>query len=312
VAFPKASTIWFNGRLVPWDECKVHVLAHGLHYGTSVFEGMRSYDTELGPAVFRLREHMRRLVESAKVQRLPIPYDVDALSAATLELLRANQLRAAYIRPVAYLGYSSLLLDTRPELPIDVAIAAFPLDRYLGDTSVGLDVAVSSWVRAAGSHPALAKAAGNYLPSRLASMEAHDHGYAEALMFDANGMICEGAAENLFMVADGVLVTPPTWSAILRGITRDSVIDLARELGVTVVERPIAREQLYLADEVFLTGTATEVAPVATIDRLPVADGKPGPITKRLQAAFDAITRGGIDKHGWLSFRDGEPTARNR
>lgn len=308
MAIPKAEWIWMNGQLVPWDEAQVHVLAHGLHYGSSVFEGIRAYDTPRGPAIFRLEAHVDRMLYSCRVFRLAVPFSKVQITAAILETVRANGHQACYIRPLVYRGCGGLPLDGR-ENPVEVIVATWEWGAYLGDEALeqGVEVGVSSWRRMApGTLPALAKLGGQYVNSQLAAMEAHDQGFSEAIMLDANGYLSEGSGENLFLVRDGVIYTPPLAASVLLGITRDSVLTLARELGYPVQEEFLAREVLYLADEVFMVGTAAEVTPVRAVDGIPVGDGRPGPVTRALQQAFFAIVRGKVeDRHGWLAVVDG-------
>ena len=295
--------IWRNGKLVPWAQATTHVLTHALHYGTGVFEGMRAYDTpHMGSVIFRNREHFERLRFSASVYAIDLTYSVDEMMAATKETLRANDLRGAYIRPLAYLGYgemgpSSMACET------DFIIAAFPWGAYLGEDGLknGIDVAVSSWRRAApGTIPAGVKAAGNYLSSRLISMEAKLNGFAEGIGLAHDGTVSEGAGENLFVVKDGRIITPPSASSILTGITRDSAMVIARDLGYEVTELPIAREMLYAADEIFLTGTAAEITPVKSVDRIAVGNGDK-PVTHAIQQVFFGLFNGETeDKWGWL------------
>nr|ADI16998.1 branched-chain amino acid aminotransferase/4-amino-4-deoxychorismate lyase [uncultured Vibrionales bacterium HF0010_22E23] len=296
--------IWSNGELVPWHQATVHVLSHALHYGTSVFEGIRCYDTPNGPVVFRHREHMQRLKDSAKIYRFPIPYSVDELMEACRETLRANKLNSAYIRPLGFVGDVGLGVCPPPETKMDLIIAAFAWGSYLGEEALanGVDAMVSSWNRAApNTIPTAAKAGGNYLSSLLVGGEARRHGYAEGIALDVRGYLSEGAGENLFMVKGGVIYTPPATSAILPGITRDTIMVLAREAGYEVREEPIAREALYLADEVFMTGTAAEMVPVRSVDQIEVGNGKRGPITEQLQSAFFGLFNGQTeDKWGWL------------
>ncbi len=295
--------IWHKGKLVPWREATVHVLTHGLHYGSSVFEGIRVYDTPSGPVFFRLSAHLRRLLDSARIYRMVLPHTQAELSAACHEVIKSNQLKAAYVRPVAYRGYGSLSVDAS-EVPMEVSIAAFPWGAYLGADALekGVDVGVSSWTRPApNTLPAAAKAGGNYLSSQLISMEAHRHGYVEGIGLDAHGNLSEGAGENLFVVRDGVIRTPPLTAGILPGITREVTIQLAQTLGLEVREQDLPRESLFLADEVFMTGTATEIAAIRSVDRMQVGAGGRGPITKRLQDAFLGLFDGRTaDAWGWL------------
>ena len=300
-------TIWHNGRLVPWEEATVHVLTHGLHYGSSVFEGIRAYDTERGPALFRPADHLRRLYGSARIYRMELPFTREALAAACREVVRVNGLTSAYLRPIAYRGYGSLGVGGE-DVPVCVSIAAMEWGAYLGAEALenGVDVCVSSWPRWAPQVlPAAAKAGGHYLSSQLVTQEAKRHGYAEGLALNADGYLAEGAGENLFLVAEGALYTPPLTSTILPGITRDTVITLARELGYAVHEQPLTRESLYLSDEIFLTGTAAEITPVRSVDGLQVGRGQRGPVTASLQRAFFARVQGREeDRHGWLEWVD--------
>ncbi|ODQ00436.1 MULTISPECIES: branched-chain-amino-acid transaminase [Salinivibrio] len=299
-----ADYIWSNGEMIAWQDATVHVLTHAMHYGTSVFEGIRCYDTPNGPVVFRHREHMQRLKDSAKIYRFPIPFSVDALMEGCRETLRVNQLRSAYIRPLGFVGNVGLGVCPPVDTEMDVIIAAFSWGSYLGEDALaqGVDAMISSWNRAApNTIPTAAKAGGNYLSSLLVGGEARRHGYAEGIALDVRGFLSEGAGENLFVIKNGVISTPPATSAILPGITRDSIITLAKEQGYTVREEPIAREALYLADEVFMTGTAAEIVPVRSVDQITVGEGQRGPITAALQQAFFGLFDGTTDdKWGWL------------
>ncbi|SKA57000.1 branched-chain amino acid transaminase [Enterovibrio nigricans] len=299
-----ADFIWSNGELIPWQDATVHVLTHAMHYGTSVFEGIRCYDTPNGPIVFRHQEHMQRLKDSAKIYRFPIPYSVDELMEACRETLRANNLRSAYIRPLGFIGNVGLGVCPPPETKMDLIIAAFSWGSYLGEEALanGVDAMISSWNRAApNSIPTAAKAGGNYLSSLLVGGEARRHGYAEGIALSVDGYLSEGAGENLFVVKNGVISTPPATSAILPGITRDSIMILARDMGYEVREENIAREALYLADEVFMTGTAAEIVPVRSVDQITVGEGTRGPITEKVQSAFFGLFSGQTeDKWGWL------------
>jgi branched-chain amino acid aminotransferase len=294
--------IWFNGGIVPWQDATVHVMAHVVHYGSSVFEGIRSYDTPDGPRIFRLHDHLTRLFASAKIYEMAIPYDLAALRAACFEVLAANQLRAGYLRPVAYRGLGGFGLSA--DTPIDVAVAAWLMGPYLGAGVLeqGIDACVSSWQRMApNTIPTGAKAGGNYLSGQLIAREARRLGFGEGIALAANGMLSEGAGENLFLVFDGALHTTPVSAAILNGITRDSIIQLARAEGIAVVERELPREYLYLADEVFMCGTAAEITPIRSVDGRPVGAGKPGPLTQRMQRLFFGLFDGSTpDRHGWL------------
>lgn len=299
----QADLIWHNGEFVPWKDAKVHVLSHGLHYGSGVFEGIRCYETERGPAVFRHREHLERLQKSAELFYLDLPYTAEELRRATHELIQRNGLGSCYIRPLAFRGYGSLGLYAT-DAPIDVIIAAFPWGVYLGEdgNEHGIRAKVSSWRRIspAGLIPH-AKASGQYLNSILAKTESEKAGYEEAILLDERGFVCEGSGENIFLVRDGQIVTPPHVAGILDGITRKSVIQIARDLGYAVVERDVARAELYLAEEVFLTGTAAELVPVREIDDHPI--GEPGEITRHVQAKFNDALRGRAEEYlEWADF----------
>ncbi|MGF1742622.1 branched-chain amino acid transaminase [Vibrio profundum] len=306
MATTTAEYIWFNGKLVPWAEANVHVLSHAMHYGTSVFEGVRCYDTPNGPIVFRHKDHAQRLINSAKIYRFPIPYSVDELMEATRETLRSNKLTSAYIRPLGFVGNVGLGVCPPADTNMDVIIAAFPWGAYLGEEALenGVDAMISSWNRAApNTTPTAAKAGGNYLSSLLVGGEARRNGYDEGIALSVDGYLSEGAGENIFVVKDGVLLTPPATSAILPGITRDSIMVIAREKGYEVKEVNIAREALYLADEIFMTGTAAEIVPVRSVDKIEVGSGKRGPITQELQAAYFGLFNGTTDdKWGWLDY----------
>ncbi|HIF9411146.1 TPA: branched-chain amino acid transaminase [Photobacterium damselae] len=301
-----ADYIWFNGEMVAWADANVHVLTHAMHYGTSVFEGIRCYNTPQGPAVFRHREHMERLKNSAKIYRFPINYSVDDLMEHCRATLRTNKLESAYIRPLAYVGNVGLGVCPPPNTEMELIIAAFPWGAYLGDEALenGVDAMISSWHRAApNTIPTAAKAGGNYLSSLLVGGEARRHGYAEGIALNVEGYISEGAGENLFVVRNGIISTPPATGSILPGITRDTIMTLAKELGYEVREENIAREALYLADEVFMTGTAAEIVPVRSVDQIIVGVGKRGPVTKVMQEAFFGLFNGTTeDKWGWLDY----------
>jgi branched-chain amino acid aminotransferase len=297
--------IWQNGRLVPGESATVHVLSHALHYGSSVFEGIRVYRTPEGSRSFRLREHITRLFNSAKLYRIAVPFSQQEIEAACNTAVLANELdNGAYIRPVVFRGYAGLGLTAPPDSPVEVAIAALEWGAYLGAEGLrnGVDVCVSSWQRVApNTIPAGAKAAGGYLSSQLISMEAKRHGYAEGIGLTVDGMVGEGAGENLFIVQDGKLYTPPAACSILAGITRDTVITLARDAGFEVHEQSMPREMLYFADEVFLTGTAAEITPVRSVDRIQVGSGSRGPVTEVLQERFFGLFSGRTsDEWGWL------------
>jgi branched-chain amino acid aminotransferase len=301
--------IWFNGKLVPWEKATVHVLSHALHYGSSVFEGLRAYETPQGPAIFRLRDHTRRLLDSAKVYRITMPFSGEVISEACRAVIAANQLkRGAYIRPVAFRGYGEIGVTPKTEPPTEVAVAAWEWGHYLAAEAEhsGVDACVSSWQRVApNTLPALAKAGGNYLSSQLIGMEARRLGFAEGIGLSTDGMVSEGSGENIFLVKDGALLTPSLAHSVLGGLTRDTVMRLARERGIEVRECTIPREMLYLADEAFFTGTAVEITPIRSIDRLSVGNGKRGPLTETLQNAFFGLFSGKTqDKWGWLDYVD--------
>jgi branched-chain amino acid aminotransferase len=301
--------IWHNGKLVPWHEARVHVLAHALHYGSSVFEGIRVYATPAGSRYFRLGAHTERLLASAKIHRIAVPWSAAEINAACKEVVLRNGLRSAYVRPLVYRGYGEVGVVPPPGSPVELAIAAWEWGAYLGPEALeqGVDVCVSSWQRVApNTIPALAKAGGNYLSSTLVGAEARERGFAEGIALAHDGTVSEGAGENLFMVRGGVLVTPPTTASILQGITRDTIITLAHDLGIEVREQAIPREMLYIADEIFLTGTAAEVTPVRSVDRVAVGSGARGPVTARLQEAFFGLFNGRTtDRWGWLEPLDG-------
>jgi branched-chain amino acid aminotransferase len=300
-----ADLIWFNGKLMPWKDATVHVMSHALHYGSSVFEGIRAYETPKGTCIFRLTEHIERLFDSAKIYRMDIPYTVEEVVQACKDAVNENNLNSAYLRPLAFLGDVGMGLRPPAGAQADLMIAAFNWEAYLGADAIehGVDVGVSSWNRLApNTMPTAAKAGGNYLSSQLISAEATRHGYTEGIAMDVNNQISEGAGQNLFLVRKGIIYTPPGTASILQGLTRDAVFVLAKELGYEVREETISREALYLADEFFMTGTATEIVPVKSVDGLPVGkDGTRGPITKALQDAFFGIFDGTTeDKWGWL------------
>ncbi len=300
----KMDYIWFNGEKVKWADAQIHVMSHALHYGTSVFEGIRCYDSHLGPVVFRHREHMQRLCDSAKIYRMPVTQSVDELMTACYETLRWNKLTSAYIRPLVFIGDVGMGVNPPAGYKTDVIIAVFPWEAYLGGATLekGINTMVSSWRRLApDTIPTAAKAAGNYLSSLLVGSEARRHGYHEGIALDVQGYVSEGASANLFEVKGGELFTPPLISAALPGITRDAIIKLAQDRNLNVHERILSRESLYLADEVFMCGTAVEVVPVCTVDDIPVGNGKPGPITSEIQQAFFGLFNGQTeDKWGWL------------
>ena len=295
--------IWMNGEFVPWADAKVHVLTHGLHYGTGVFEGLRCYDTEIGPAVFRHREHLTRLGRSAELYYMPMPYSVEALRAATLELIGRNGLSSCYVRPIMYRGYGQMGVNPL-EAPVDVSIAAWEWGAYLGDEGKkdGIRTKVSSWRRISPQSliPA-AKASGQYLNSVLAKVESIKAGYEEAILLDDHGNVCEGSGENVFVVWEGRIITPPPAASILDGITRKSLIQIATDLGFEVIERNIARAELTMADEVFMSGTAAELVPVREVDDHTIGDGKPGEVTRAVQSALEDALHGRSERYRkWL------------
>jgi branched-chain amino acid aminotransferase len=292
-----------NGEFVAWEDAKVHVLTHGLHYGTGVFEGVRCYDTEIGPAIFRHADHLDRLYKSAELYYMPIPYEREQLRQATLDLIARNGFRECYIRPIVFRGYGTMGLFPL-DAPVDVCVATWQWAAYLGEEGKrsGVRAKVSSWRRI--SHDSLiphAKASGQYLNSILAKIESHKAGYQEAILLDEHGHVCEGSGENLFVVRDGAIATPPHTSGILDGINRKSAIQIARDLGLEVTERHVARSELYLADEVFMTGTAAELVPVVEIDDHAIGAGTPGDLTRSVQSAFDDALRGRSERYReWL------------
>jgi branched-chain amino acid aminotransferase len=299
----KSESIWFNGKFVPWDEANVHVMSHVVHYGSSVFEGMRAYDTPKGPAVWCMMPHVDRLFNSAKIYRVTIPFSRAQVAQGIADTVAKNGHEACYIRPIVFRGCSEIGVDPQG-CPVEVVIATLEWGRYLGADAIekGIDVCVSSWRRAApDTFPALAKAGGNYISSQLMKMEALLDGYSEAIALDYFGNVSEGSGENVFLVRNGTLLTPPLGSSSLGGITRECVLQIAKDLNIPTKEEVIPREALYLADEVFFTGTAAEVSPIRSVDRMPVGKGERGPITKRLQDEFFGLTSGKIpDRHGWL------------
>ena len=299
----EATYIWKNGEFVAWADATTHVLSHALHYGTAVFEGIRCYGNERGSAVFRLSDHMKRLVRSAKIIMMPLKYSAEELREAALATIRINELKACYIRPIAYRGYGSVGVNPR-SAPVDVAIAVWPWDAYLGSTALeeGIAVGISSWrQRSNNALPGGVKSSASYLNSGLANMEAQDHGYGEAVLLTEGGNIAEGSGENIFIIRDNVILTPPLSDGILEGLTRNSVIEIARDLGYTVCERSLVRTDLYCADEVFFTGTAAEITPIKAVDNREI--GKPGPITRQLQERYFAIVTGKVPEYDkWLDW----------
>ena len=302
----KSDYIWLNGEMTPWADAKIHVMSHALHYGTSVFEGVRCYETHKGPAIFRHKEHAQRLLNSAKIYRFPVPYSLEEIMEATRQVIKKNNLKSAYIRPLVFIGDVGMGVIPPAGYQTDVMIAAFPWGAYLGEDALeqGIDAMVSSWNRfAPNTIPAAAKAGGNYLSSLLIGSEARANGFQEGIALDVNGQLSEGSGENLFIVKDGILFTPLLSSSALPGITRDAIITLARDLGIEVREQTLSRESLYLADEVFMTGTAAEITPVRSVDRIQVGIGRCGPITKQIQQTFFGLFDGKTeDKYGWLDL----------
>jgi len=305
MSFPKSDQIWMNGKLVPWDDAKVHIGVHALHYGSAVFEGLRCYSTPEGPAVFRLDAHTDRLYNSAKIYRMDLPYPAAEVNQAVLDTVAANKMDACYIRPIVYRGYGQLGVNPFP-CPVDVAIMVWDWGKYLGAEALekGVEARVSSWTRIApNTLPSMAKTAANYMNSQLIKMEAIKEGYSEGIALDHEGYLSEGSGENIFLVKNGVVLTPPLVSSILPGITRDTVITLARRQGIPVHEQRVPREMLYLADEVFFTGTAAEITPIRAVDKIQIGRGARGPITEALQRAFfDVIECRVPDEFGWLTF----------
>ncbi len=305
MALPKSKFIWMNGKFVRWDDAKIHILSHVIHYGSSVFEGIRCYKTPKGPAVFRLKEHMDRLFNSAKIYRMEIPYTKQKVTRVCLETIEKNEMKECYIRPVVYRGYGELGVNPF-NCPVDVIVAVWKWGKYLGPGALtdGVDVMVSSWNRMApNTFPAMAKAGGNYLNSQLVKMEALKYGFTEGIVLDIFGFVSEGSGENIFVVKDDVLYTPPLGATILPGITRDAVIRIAERLKIKVIQDMFLREFLYIADEVFFTGSAAEITPIRSIDKNIIGKGKRGPITKTLQDSLLGITTGKMrDRWGWLTY----------
>lgn len=305
MSIKEAKFIWMDGEFVPWKDAKIHVLSHVIHYGSGVFEGIRCYATDKGPEIFRLKDHLIRLKNSAKMYRMELPFSIEDLRKATKELIKINELESAYIRPVVYRGYGTIHPDPQ-DVPVQVFIVAFDLGKFMGEDkfSKGIEVMVTSWRKfAPDTIPSLAKADGNYLNSQLAVMEAHKYGFSEAILLDYFGYVSEGSGENIFLVKNGVLYTPPTSSSILEGITRDSIMKIANELGIPVKIEFIPREALYVADEIFLVGTAAEVTPVVSVDKIKIGNGNVGETTRKLQEKYINIVEGKEeDKYGWLDY----------
>ena len=313
MAFPGTGTIWMNGKLVEWKDATIHVASHVIHYGTGVFEGARCYDTPRGSACFRLDAHMHRLQQSMKVYRMEYRLDLQGWIDAVLETIRANQMKACYIRPIAYRGYESLGVNPFT-CPVDAAIILWEWGTMLGKEALeqGVDAKIATWHRMApNTFPAMAKSSANYANSALIKMEAMADGYAEGIALDVDGHVSEGSGQNVFVVRDGALYTPPLGDSILGGITRDSIVTLAHDLGIAVTETTLPREALYLADEVFFVGTAAEVTPVRSIDKIAIGAGRRGPVTERLQHAFfDVINGVTPDRHHWLTYVYAEDPSR--
>nr|WP_208543228.1 branched-chain amino acid transaminase [Lysobacter alkalisoli] len=294
--------IWHNGEIKRWQDATTHIMAHALHYGSSVFEGIRSYETPDGPAIFRLTDHNRRLYASARIYDMELPYDLATLNAACREVIRRNELTRAYLRPFAWRGLGGFGLSA--DTPIEMSVATWFMGPYLGDEALetGIDACVSSWQRfAPNTIPAGAKAGGNYLSGQLIAREARRLGFGEGIALASTGLLSEGAGENLFLVFDGALHTTPVSAALLNGITRNTLITLARDAGIEVIERDLPREYLYLCDELFMCGTAAEITPIRSVDGRQVGAGKPGPVTRRMQELFFGLFDGRTpDKYGWL------------
>ena len=300
----KLEKIWMNGKLVNWEDAKIHILSHVVHYGSSWFEGIRCYDTKKGSAIFRLDAHLRRLYDSAKIYRCDVPFTKQQLEDAIKETIKANGVKACYIRPIVYRGYGEVGVNPLGS-PVEVTIAVWEWGKYLGPEALekGIDVCVSSWRRPApDTLPTIAKSGGNYLGSQLIKLEALASGYVEGIALDAFGHVSEGSGENIFLVREKTVFTPPISAAILPGVTRSSIITIAKEIGYSVVEMNIPREMLFTVEEVFFTGTAAEITPIRSVDKIPIGEGKPGPITLELQEAFFDIIRNGNDKYRWLNF----------
>ena len=313
MAFPGTGKIWMNGSLVDWADARIHIASHVIHYGSGVFEGARCYDTPRGSACFRLDAHLNRLFDSSKIYRMEPTYSYDQLHTAVLDTIKANAFKACYIRPLVYRGYHTLGVNPFP-CPVDTAIMLWEWGTYLGEDALtnGVDVRVSSWARSApNTFPTLAKTSANYANSSLIKMEAVAEGYSEGIALDTNGQLSEGSGQNLFLVRNDIIYTPPITASILPGITRDSVIAIARDHGFTVREEMLPRELLYIADEAFFVGTAVEITPIKSVDKIAVGNGRRGPITEALQQSFFDIINGRVpDKHGWLEYvYEGEPVA---
>lgn len=304
MALKKTEKIWHNGKMVPWDDAQIHVLSHVVSYASAVFEGLRCYKTTQGPAVFRLRDHMLRLIRSAHIYRIDIPFSLDDLTSAVVELVRVNRMESCYVRPIVLRGYGDAGVEAFAN-PVETYLACWEWGRYLGEEAIneGVDVCVSSWRRPTpDTLPQMSKAAANYMNSQLIKMEAKINGYVEGISLDSQGLVAEGSGENIFVGYDGRLWTPPFASSVLPGITRSTIVTLCQDLDIPLVEQPIPREMLYIADEIFFCGTAAEVTPIRSVDKIKVGIGRRGPFTERLQKEFFAITQGEKpDRHGWLT-----------
>ena len=304
MAVKAVEKIWMNGKLVNWKDANIHILSHVIHYGSSWFEGIRCYNTKKGPAIFRLDKHLERLFDSTKIYHAEIPYTKEELEKGIIDTISANKMKECYIRPVVYRGYGDVGVNPLNN-PVDVAIAVWEWGKYLGPEALerGIDVTVSSWARPApNTMPTFAKSGGNYLNSQLIKSEAVKAGFSEGIALDVYGYVSEGSGENIFLVKNGDVLTPPLTSAILPGVTRSSVITLLRDAGYNVIEAAIQRELLTIADEIWFTGTAAEITPIASVDRFPVGTGKPGPITKEVQRMFFDVVQQGNDPKQWLKF----------
>ncbi|MEO0142015.1 MAG: branched-chain amino acid transaminase [candidate division WOR-3 bacterium] len=304
MAMPKSEYIWMDGKFINWDDAKIHILSHVIHYGTGVFEGLRCYETQRGSFLFRLKEHTERLFNSAKIYRMEIPFTKEEINNAIIELIKKNKLKSAYVRPIVYRGYNELGVNPFP-CPVCVAIATLQWGKYLGADALekGIDVMISSWNRMApNTFPAMAKCSANYMNSQLIKMEAIVYGFVEGIALDNTGYVSEGSGENIFAIKNGVVYTPPLHACILPGITRDTVITICKDLGIPLVQEMLNREFLYLSDEVFFTGSAAEVTPIRSIDKITIGDGRAGPITLKIQKYFFDVIEGRVeDKHNWLT-----------
>jgi branched-chain amino acid aminotransferase len=304
MAIKPVEKIWMNGKMVQWADANIHVLSHVVHYGSSWFEGIRCYDTKKGPAIFRLDKHLERLFDSVKIYHAEIPYSKQQLEEAVLETIRVNKMKSCYIRPIVYRGYGDVGVNPLSN-PVDVAIAVWEWGTYLGADALekGIDVCVSSWTRPApNTLPTISKAGGNYLNAQLIKIEAIKAGFSEGIALDVFGYVSEGSGENIFMVKNGDVYTPHFASSILPGVTRSTIMTILKEKGYRMIEGPVSREMLTIADELFFTGTAAEVTPIRSVERYPIGDGRPGPITKDVQQQFFDVVRNGNDTHGWLKF----------